>query len=210
MDVPLNVDVNCADGPAGRSTTIILNPISSEVTHVVVKAGRNEFMVPLDLIVESTPSKIQLRCTKEELSKLDLYVKMQFMGRENLNTEFELWMDSAESGANWWPYTQIDDQHMDTYNLVEQVPHHELAIHRGSKVRASDGHIGQVDEFIVNPANNQISHLILVERHLFGRREVTIPIDQIEQIDQDIVYLKIEKKAVRALPDVPLDRRYWK
>jgi hypothetical protein len=70
MDVPLNADVNCADGPAGRSTTIILNPISSEVTHVVVKAGRDEFMVPLDLIVESTPSKIQLRCTNEEPGEL--------------------------------------------------------------------------------------------------------------------------------------------
>ena len=210
MDVPLNVDVSCADGPAGRSTTIILNPISSEITHVVVKAGRDEFMVPLDLVVESTHSQIQLRCTKEELLKLDLFVKMQFMGAENLNTEFELKMDAAESDANWWPYTQIDDQYADVYNLVEQAPHHELAIHRGSEVRATDGHIGQVDEFIVNPANNHISHLIMVERHLFGKREVTIPIDQIDRIDQDIVYLKMDKKAVHALPDVPLNRRYWK
>ena len=34
MDIPLNVAVSCADGPGGRSSTIILNPISMEVTHV--------------------------------------------------------------------------------------------------------------------------------------------------------------------------------
>jgi sporulation protein YlmC with PRC-barrel domain len=210
MDIPLNADVSCADGPGGRSTTIILNPITSEITHVVVKEGRDEYMVPLDFITESTAALIQLRCTCEELRRMDLFVKMQFMGTDNTSPEFELRMDAAESDANWWPYTQIDDQYMDIYDNVEQIPHHELAIHRGAEVRANDGHIGQVDEFIVNPTNNHISHLVLKERHLFGSREVTVAIDQIERIEQDIVYLKLDKKGVRALPDVPLSRRYWK
>lgn len=210
MDVPLNVDVNCADGPAGRSTSIILNPINSEVTHVVVKAGRDEYMVPLDLIVESTPNQIQLRCTQDELLRLDLFVKMQFMGAEKVNAQLDMQLLSAESDANWWPYSQIDDQYLDVYSQVEQIPHNELAIHRGSEVRASDGRIGQVDEFLVNPANHHISHLILVEKHLFGRREVTIPVEQIDRIEQDVVYLKLDKQAVRALPDVPLNRRYWR
>lgn len=192
MDVPLNVDVNCADGPGGRSSTIVLNPITSEITHVVVKEGRDEFVVPLDLISESTPVHIQLRCTQEEMKKLDLFLKMQFLGADSRSPEFELKMDAAESDANWWPYTQIDDQYMDVYDMVEQVPHHELAVHKGAKVRASDGHIGQVDAFIVNPTNNHISHLVLKERHLFGRREVTISISEIDHIVQDTVFLKLE------------------
>lgn len=210
MDIPLNADVSCADGLGGRSTTIILNPITREITHVVVKEGRDEYMVPIDFIAESTPDHILLGCSCEELRSMDLFVKMQFMGNDSSSPEFELKMDAAESDANWWPYTQIDDQYMDIYDNVEQIPHHELAIHRGAKVRASDGHIGQVDEFIVNPTNNHISHLALKERHLFGSREITIAIDQIDRIEQDIVYLKLDKKDVRALPDVPLSRRYRK
>ena len=210
MDVPLNVDVSCADGPSGVSTTIILNPFTSEVTHVVVKEGRDEYMVPLDLVTESTPVHIQLRCTLEELRKQDLFVKMQFLGTESRSAEAELRRDAAESDANWWPYTQIDDQYLEVYDQVEQIPHNELAIHKGAKVRASDGHIGQVDAFIVNPTNNHISHLVLKEKHLFGRREVTISISEIDRIEQDTVYLKLDKKSVRALPDVPLSRRYWR
>ena len=210
MDVPLNVDVSCADGPGGRSTTIILNPITSEVTHVVVKRGRDEFMVPLDLVTESTPVHIQLRCTVDELQKQDLFIKMQFMGAESRSPEFELGMDAAGSDANWWPYTQFDDQYVDVYDRVEQIPHHELAVHKGAKVRATDGHIGQVDAFIVNPTNNHISHLLLKEKHLFGRREVTVSIGEIDRIEQDTVFLKLDKKSVHSLPDVPTSRRYWK
>lgn len=208
MDIPLNVEVSCADGPGGRSTTIILNPITSEITHVVVKHGRDEFMVPLNLITESTPNHIQLRCIQEELRNLEYFIKVRFLGAERTSPDYE--MGAAFPEASWWPYTKIDDQYVDAYDRVEQIPHHELAIHKGAKVRALDGQIGQVDAFIVNPTNNQISHLVLLERHLFGRREVTISISDIDRIEQDTVFLKLDKKSVRALPDVPLSKRYWR
>ena len=37
MEIPLNVDVHCSDGHCGRSTYIILNPTTEQVTHLVVK-----------------------------------------------------------------------------------------------------------------------------------------------------------------------------
>ena len=37
MDIPINVTVECIDGPGGRSTAIILNPITDQVTHLVVR-----------------------------------------------------------------------------------------------------------------------------------------------------------------------------
>ena len=37
MDIPLNVDVHCPDGRCGRSTHIIINPATEQVTHLVVK-----------------------------------------------------------------------------------------------------------------------------------------------------------------------------
>jgi hypothetical protein len=37
MDIPIEADVRCADGPCGWSTYIILNLATQQVTHLVVK-----------------------------------------------------------------------------------------------------------------------------------------------------------------------------
>ena len=63
MDIPINVEVKCADGPGGRTESIILNPINMEVTHIVVRNNSEEYLVPLALMMESSPNGVQLRCT---------------------------------------------------------------------------------------------------------------------------------------------------
>jgi sporulation protein YlmC with PRC-barrel domain len=88
----------------------------------------------------------------------------------------------------------------------EHVPQGEVAIHRGARVEATDGHVGRVDEFLVDPVNERITHLVLREGHLWGKRDVTIPISQIDRIEQDVVYLKLDKHSVEQLPAVPVRR----
>ena len=90
----------------------------------------------------------------------------------------------------------------------EQIPPGELAIHRGARVEATDGKAGILGEFLVNPLTGHISRLILMEGHLWGKKEVTIPLSAIDRIEEDTVYLKLDKKAVESLPSVPV-RRSW-
>jgi sporulation protein YlmC with PRC-barrel domain len=207
MDIPLNVVVLCADGPGGRSSTIILNPISMEITHVVVKDNQEEYLVPLDLITESTPTHIQLRCLVDELVTLERFVRMQFLGPEEIDLQGDLRRTAVESDANYWPYNSLENGYVEMFGQVEQIPHHELAIHRGSHVEAANGPIGQVDEFIVNPTNNHITHLILRRGHLWGKKDITISVKEIDYIEQDSVHLKLNKDEVKALPTVAV-RRY--
>ena len=64
MDIPLNAKVRCADGECGRSTYVVVNPVNEQVTHVVVREEwfpHAEYLVPLDLVIESTPDTIRLR-----------------------------------------------------------------------------------------------------------------------------------------------------
>jgi hypothetical protein len=81
-----------------------------------------------------------------------------------------------------------------------------LAIHRGSHVHAVDGRIGEVEGFVVNPANDGITHIVLREGHLWGRQDVTIPVAQIDRIDDDGVYLKLNKREIAALPALAVQR----
>jgi len=76
-----------------------------------------------------------------------------------------------------------------------------MAIHKGSHVFATDGRIGQVDDFLVKPENDIITHIVMKEGHLWDQREIAIPISFIKHIEDDSIYLKVDKASVEVLPD---------
>jgi hypothetical protein len=39
--------------------------------------------------------------------------------------------------------------------------------------------------------------------HLWGKKEVALPVETIDFVDADTVYLKLDKAAVKDLPTVP-------
>jgi sporulation protein YlmC with PRC-barrel domain len=76
-------------------------------------------------------------------------------------------------------------------------------VRQGARVEATDGRVGRLDEFLVDPANEHVTHLVMREGHLWGRRDVTIPVSEIDLIEEDTIYLKLDKEQVGALPTVP-------
>ena len=66
-----------------------------------------------------------------------------------------------------------------------------------------------MDEFVTIPTNGQITHLLLREGHLWGCKEVTIPVSEIERIEGGAVYVKLDKRGIQALPSVQV-RRPWR
>ena len=81
----------------------------------------------------------------------------------------------------------------------ELIPDGEIAIHRGASIEATDGHIGRVEEFLVNPQDKHLTHLVLQEGHFWHKKELTLPISAIARMDEEYIYLKLNKKAVKAL-----------
>ena len=82
MDVSVHADVECTDGLCGQSTYIIVDPVRKQVTHLVVKERtfpHVEYLVPLDLVVESTPDLIRLHCTRDELPMQDSFTELEFV-----------------------------------------------------------------------------------------------------------------------------------
>jgi uncharacterized protein YrrD len=205
MDIPVDVDVYCQDGLCGRSTYVILNPTRRTVTHVVVqKHGfvHSTHLVPIDHIVESTAERITLRCTQAEVLRLPTFLETEFVPSE----QAEDYLRERYEGDAFmlWPYRSPEDD-MALVD-VEQVPPGELAIPRGTAVKATDGHVGHVDEFLINPETGHITHLILGEGHLWGHKEVMIPVSAIKQIEEDGVYLQLDKESIKQLPAIPLKK----
>jgi uncharacterized protein YrrD len=73
-------------------------------------------------------------------------------------------------------------------------------------VEATDGYVGQVDELLINSNSMQVMYLVLLERHIFHRREITIPISQVDHIAEGTIYLKLDRQGVEALPTTPIQR----
>jgi uncharacterized protein YrrD len=196
MEIPLNVRVQCSDQDAGRTICVILDPLKDQVTHLVVSEGgifSTERLVPVGLILETTHDSIKLKCTMAELREMESFTETEFI-------------PSANEGTFMWPYYSTMDPGVVAIEH-ERIPKDELAIRRGDAVYASDGHIGRVDEFLIEPASDCVTHLVMREGHLWGRRDVTIPVSQIERFENDTVYLKLTKAQVSELPTVPVKRK---
>jgi sporulation protein YlmC with PRC-barrel domain len=88
----------------------------------------------------------------------------------------------------------------------QNVPPGEIAVQRGVRVEATDGYVGQVEELLINSNNKQVTHLVLLERHNLKKREITIPVSQIDRVDEDTVYLKLDRQSVEMLPTTPRRR----
>ena len=70
----------------------------------------------------------------------------------------------------------------------------------GSIFMSADGHyIGDVDGFLVE-GENHITHFVLERGHLWGRREVTVPIAAVASVESDVVELSLSKDEIGALP----------
>lgn len=201
MKIPLNARVQCKDGPGGRVVQVIVNPIARKMTHVVVeekKLPNVERLVPIRSIVETGDELIYLNCSRQGLGQMPPLIEAEF-----------LWAEIPEfyeaHGYMLHPYV-VPGRLM---TKQESLPPGELDIRRGARVYATDGKVGWVDEFVVIPTNGEITHLLLREGHLWGCKEVTIPISEIERIEERVVHLKLDKKGIRALPSVPV-RRPWR
>ncbi len=204
MEFPLNVDVHCSDGHCGRSNYIILNPVTEQISHIVVKEKQSphiERLVSIKLIANTAAEVILLSCTKEEFAKLEAFNEPEF-----------LYADVPQHATDpnltmLWPFVVpvkriIDDK-------IRRIPPGELAVRRGARVRATDGWVGQVDEFMVGPVSGNITHLVLREGYLWKKKDITIPVSNIERIEEKVVYLNLDKKSIADMQSVPV-KRVWK
>jgi len=202
VEIPLSAEVLCEGSSCGSSVAIVMNPVTEQVTHVVVKekhAPHSQLLVPIDSVVETTPKRIELRCSPAELAKMDPFIETEYI-------KAEMPYYGTDAVVYNWAFVvpQMDTRMVSVEH--ERIPPGELTIRRGTPVRGTDGHLGKVDEFLVDPTDSHITHLVLREGHLWGQRDVSIPVSEVDRIHEDAVQLRLSKQEVEALPSIPIER----
>jgi len=202
MDIPIKADVICNDEDCGHVTCVIVNPKDENLTHVVVEENQHpydEFMVPAQLIKNSNEKSIQLSCSKDELTHMENFIEHRFVPIEKVYGIYPV------RRQVYVPYSSYSEKFADI--PYERIPKGEISFHRGSVIEATDGPVGKLDEFQIDASGEHISHLIIKEGHLWNKKEVAIPVSEIDHSEKDIVYIKLNKDQVANLPTLPVKRR---
>jgi len=209
MNIPMNVDVYCSDGLCGRSSQVIVNPTNKQITHLVVKekqAPHTEYMAPIQQVVDSTPDMIKLRCTLAGLETMDPFIHIDTIQNDAKSMGFPSegygLAGNPAMGYATMPYDP-GERFMVTVK-TEAVPDGEVALTHSAHIHASDGQVGQLDGFLIDSSSGQTMYLVLREGHLWGQKDVSIPVAQIDHMKEDSVYLKLDKQSIGALPTTPV------
>ena len=200
----------CSDGFCGEVTRVIADPDTRTITHLVIEPKHRRDLgrlVPLKLL-DPAAGDIRLRCTIAEFGELEPAEEVDLAEGEDYGGGYG-------SGESVQGYGNVGSMGVGgsvsgmgigtgVGHRVRTVTHHvvplgEAELVPGEHVHAVDGEIGQVLGFIVDPDDQRVTHVVLREGHLWGRKEVAIPVSAVTAIDEGI-RLNITKQQVEDLP----------
>ena len=165
-----------------------------------------EYIVPVDVVSATIADTIQLRCSKTDLEKMIPFVQTEFIEEKVL--DYAGYQGGKyRMGAYYMPYVTSEIR-VPVSVEHKQIPPGELAVHRGTRIEATDGYVGKVDEFVVNQENGHITELVMREGHLWGQKDVIIPLSAMKDNRDDTVFLNINKHQIEALPTFAVHRRW--
>ena len=207
----IGTEASCSDGAVGTLSRVIVDPVAQAVTHLVVdpEHGReNGRLVPLDL-VDAAAGEIRLRCTKAEFENLAPAEETQFIPA---TSDYD---DYGPGQIGFLPYYGLGaGMIVPRFGLggdlpaqvitTDAVPLGEVEVRRGEAVEATDGDIGHVQGLVIDPGSRRVTHVLLQEGHLWGRKDVAIPISAVAST-VDGIKLKIAKQDVQDLPPVDIE-----
>ena len=206
----IGADVSCSDGACGKVTRVVVDPVARTVTHLVVEPGLWHGpgrLVPLGL-ADAAADQIRLRCTLADFENLDPAEETQFLpgtpgapGYPGYGPDQVLSMPYYSMGMGMGG-GMVGNYGAQTVTY-DTVPLDEVEVRRGEHVHATDGHIGKVQGLVIDANSHRVTHVLLQEGHLWGRKEVAIPIGAVTGVD-DGIRLNITKQQVQGLPPVDI------
>ena len=207
--ITIGTEARCTDGVCGEVSRVVVNPVAEAVTHLVVEPRKRQGLarlVPVGLVTAASPG-VQLSCTLAAFEQLDPAEETQFVPGSTGYAAY------GPEQVIAWPYYGLNagtglpggvDLGVAGFSpaiTYDRVPLGEVEVRRGDPVEATDGRIGHIQGLVVDPHDHQVTHVLLQEGHLWGRKDVAIPIKAVSRVE-DTIRLSISKHEVKDLPPV--------
>jgi uncharacterized protein YrrD len=202
--------VQATDREIGEIEDVIIDPVRLRVTHLVVQTAHRHDqarLIPIAAIA-SCDDHVTLSWSAAEVEQAPRVEE----------TEYSMPGRSPRPGEGWdvgttrvlsWPYygaggmglgMSFDQGYAGrsamTTTSYDRIPAGTAELRRASEVVSSDEHfVGHVDGSIIDP-DDAITHVIVERGHLWGHREVTIPMHEVESVSSDRVRLSASRDEI--------------
>jgi hypothetical protein len=206
----LGARAHCSDGVGGEVIRAILDPAARTVTYLVIQPRHHRAvgrLVPVEL-VEAGTGEIRLRCSIAEFDRLEPAEEIGLAEGIDYGGGYgapESVMGSGDIGGMGVGGSAsgmgigMGLGHRTPTITSDNVPEGDSEVARHERIHAVDGEIGQLKGFAVDHNDHQVTHVLLREGHLWGRKEVAIPVSAVVSVDGGI-RLSMTRKQVEELP----------
>ncbi len=190
---------------AGELYRVVLDPETMEVTDLIVRKGllmKKDRVVPVSLVDHlDEAGNVHLKIGLEELAQCREYREIEFtvpVKRDLVPAPY------AQGGALYWQ-TYYQSLPREDYVLMtrervkEGVPQDHPVLRRGLPIFLKDGRkLGVLDHLVVERETGRIAYLA-VRKGLLLRHSRLIPVEIIDSMDDEGIYLNATLEEVQAM-----------
>jgi hypothetical protein len=195
----------CGDGFSGELKSLVVDPASRAVTHLVIEPERGvglARLVPLDH-ADAAAEPIRLAYTEAEFKDLSPAEETlaEFVPGYEVPVQLlpagEGWRAADGPVADGETIPQIRE--METVSLIpdNEAGTPEVEESGTDHVRATDGEVGRLHGLRVDAASGEVLQ-VLLKKHAWGHAELAIPISRVSGFDAG-VQLSITRQEVKNL-----------
>jgi sporulation protein YlmC with PRC-barrel domain len=214
----IGAEVRCEDASCGKLTRVVVDPVARKLTHLVVDPGKEPSrLVPVGLVGPADhQGGIQLRCSEKEFADLTTAEETEFLPGDGAGAPDGYGYGYGSEQMMVWPFYSmgvgavgmggaavIAPGTQPRTTTYDRVPSGEVQIRRGETVEATDGDVGRVQGLVIDPQDHGVTHVLLQEGHLWGKKTVAIPIGSVTHVGSN-VQVRLSKAELGDLPPVGL------
>jgi uncharacterized protein YrrD len=210
MHLIKGADVYSAQGnKLGTLNRVILDPNTRKVTHLVVEKGvlfNSNKIIPIDQVNPQNEEMIILTSSEQDLKGFDDFEEDHFVSLDEAENaeagvEYSYWYPPPNYAA-WRTGMQMVMPPVPTYAIrtTQNIPDGTVALEEGARVESADNkQVGTIEQLIVEPENNHVTHLVISAGLLFKERKL-IPVNWISTIGEQEVRLSVNARTLEKLP----------
>ena len=164
-EIRIGATAPCTDGKAGSVVALVVDPVQRSLTHIVVRQRHHldafEWLVPVGMVQSAT---------HEDITG---WHDQRVGGHGAVHQERAICRSPPPrlcGVAERRIYVALMPPRAAAGQWQNSMKRFLRLVHRGVKVFATDGAIGEVGEFVIDPGTGHITHIVLQQGHMWHKR----------------------------------------
>jgi hypothetical protein len=202
LQLLLDAGINSLDGTAGRIDSVIIHPLTNQLTHIGIAEAASPYLkrlVPLELVRTDNHGNNWLNCTTNQLHRLRPLLEFRDFHGNGLHLQYTTKM------YNLWP--QNIEHPLPVPVQMEKLAPEAVKIHSRNKVKMVHGVLGTASQFLVNPLTKKVTSLVVKRREWWNILRMVLPVSRVDHFAEDLVLLNLRKADLQEVPVIDLKRK---